>query len=48
MVAFVADKVDFLYICMKFLSESIIFSKIWKALRSTKRAQGPTGRETLL
>ncbi len=43
MVAFVADKVDFLYKCMKFVSECLSFKEIWKDLRPTKRAPGPTG-----
>ena len=42
MVAFVAEKVDFLYIGMKFVPESLIFNQMWKALRPTKRAPGPT------
>ncbi len=38
MVAFLADKVDFLYTWMKVVSESIIFNDMWKALRPTQKS----------
>jgi hypothetical protein len=41
MVAFEADKVDFLYICMKFVSESLIFNNMWKACGTPKELKGP-------
>ncbi len=37
MAAIVADKVDFLYIWMKVVSESIIINKMWKKFRPTER-----------
>ncbi len=42
MAVFVAEKIDFLYICTKFVSESLIFNQMWKALMPNKRAPGPT------